>query len=238
MVHQHARRYWIGAGVLRHRRLVSRWHGGVNDRQPQQGDHFSGGLPHLTYLQQLAWQYGTDKADHGYCTFYERHLASIRELPVRLLEIGTYKGASLTMWAGWLQSAHIVGVDIDPLVVVNGDRIETVVGDFRDLPPDQWDVVVDDGSHAPQDVIDAWRQFWPQVRPGGWYVIEDVLSCPVPFEDVAELHVYPSSHPDRLTLNQAWRIVFARKRGISAAGHRSLCGDPSSMDDGGSAAGD
>lgn len=179
----------------------------------------------MTSLRRLAEKHGTDKAEHGYTQHYEQHLGALRDLPVRLLEIGTHEGASLKMWADWMPAARIVGVDIYPAAEVNTDRVSTITADFRDLPAAGWDVVVDDGSHQPQDMIDAWRQFWPQVTPGGWYAIEDIaqgagsgvldeLGGAVWGQrpgDVAEIHVYPSVHPARLDVNQYWQIILVRK---------------------------
>lgn len=176
-------------------------------------------------LGELASLHGTDKGPdgHGYTDHYERLLTPLRRDPIRLLEIGVYRGASLRMWVDWLPNAEITGVDIDPVGTVDGPRVRTVVSDFRDVPGGSWDVVVDDGSHNPGDVVDAWHQFWPHVTPGGWYVIEDVAQAggPLVFEHLAgvvwgrggisELHVHPSRHPACVELNQAWQIVFVRK---------------------------
>ena len=38
----------------------------------------------------------------------------------------------------------------------------------------EFDIVIDDASHVNTHQIAAFGHFWPLVRPGGWYVIEDV----------------------------------------------------------------
>ena len=50
-----------------------------------------------------------------YFGIYERHLAPLRGKPVRVLEIGVYKGGSLEMWKSYFGGElTIVGLDIDP----------------------------------------------------------------------------------------------------------------------------
>jgi hypothetical protein len=37
-----------------------------------------------------------------------------------------------------------------------------------------FDIVIDDGSHIASHVHASFRALFPAVRPGGWYVIEDL----------------------------------------------------------------
>lgn len=122
----------------------------------------------------------TDKGHHGYLPLYERHL--VREDISTLLEIGVFNGGSLRMWARWLPKAQIVGIDIEPanyagpgeatnITFLAGDA--TAVGEWR-----VWsgtpDVVIDDGSHHGDEQVATFRNFWPSLTSGGWYVIEDL----------------------------------------------------------------
>ena len=181
-------------------------------------DHYHADRAHL--LCDLATRFGTDKgpAGHNYTPLYTRHLADLRHRPIDLLEVGVFYGASLEMWEAWFTQATIVGVDIRPAREVNTDRVTTVVADVRDYTPDRtFDVIIDDGSHDPDQITAAATALFPYVRPGGWYIIEDLAVVPTdssPFQwlralidnlatdrgDVlAEVHIYP-------------QIVFLRKR--------------------------
>ena len=44
---------------------------------------------------------------------------------------------------------------------------------IRNYPPNL-DIVIDDGSHVSRDIIRAFLIFFPQVQPGGIYIIEDL----------------------------------------------------------------
>jgi hypothetical protein len=66
-------------------------------------------------LDELGIRYGTDKAsrghpvrNHGYLGFYERFLTPLRHEPLRILEIGVWRGQSLMMWAEYFQNARVV----------------------------------------------------------------------------------------------------------------------------------
>ncbi len=104
--------------------------------------------------------------------------------PVRLLEIGVWKGGSLEMWREFFgPSAVIFGVDIDPecanLSLTGAQvRIGSQVDlDFMTAVIEEMggvDVIIDDGSHMSEHVITTLRGLWPQLAEGGRYIIEDL----------------------------------------------------------------
>lgn len=134
-------------------------------------------------LHQLGMKHGTDKATfHGYCDFYEDQLPG-RDFDGRLLEIGIMDGASLMMWRDYYPAAKIVGVDNDKrrgtrkfagvrtawLDMTESDEVELLT---ERLGP--FDVIIDDGSHMTADQQKTFSLLWPNVSPGGLYVIEDL----------------------------------------------------------------
>lgn len=162
-------------------------------------------------LHELGLRFGTDKAGHRYLPRYERHLSYMHYTPMRLLEVGVLGGASLRMWEAYFERGTITGLDIAPETIWTSERIQTIVIDVKVFtPPDLlgYDVIVDDGSHAWRDIIEAHHRLWPHVRPGGWYCIEDLdaqeFSSSKVFDllfhiigdlaheqgDVGELHIY------------------------------------------------
>jgi 8-demethyl-8-alpha-L-rhamnosyltetracenomycin-C 2'-O-methyltransferase len=154
-------------------------------------------------LEKLARHHGTDKLSHGYCPAYERHLGPLRDQSIDLLEIGVWTGNSLRMWADYFPRARVVGVDIEDYGVAAGGRIEVVITDIKAYRPDRdFDVVVDDGSHVPEDVFAASSILWPRLRPGGWYVVEDVEATWVAQALIGGPHVEAHLYP---------QIVFLRK---------------------------
>lgn len=49
--------------------------------------------------------------------------------------------------------------------------------------PTNVDVIIDDGSHRLRDQEATMRSLWPLLRPGGYYVVEDVLVGALPWDD-------------------------------------------------------
>jgi GT2 family glycosyltransferase/SAM-dependent methyltransferase len=103
---------------------------------------------------------------------------------VRMLEIGVQNGGSLEVWAKYLPAgSEIVGLDIDPAVEkIHFDRpIKVVVADVNDierrellLGAEPFDIIIDDGSHRSDDIVQAFRSLFDKLQPGGVYIVEDL----------------------------------------------------------------
>ncbi len=121
----------------------------------------------------------------SYLTYYDMLFAPLRDRPLTMLEIGVQNGGSLETWAEYFaQATTLIGCDIDPKCAglrYADPRVHVVVGDANSLEAFQaigalapeLDVVIDDGSHVSRDVINAFINYFPRVRPGGVYVVED-----------------------------------------------------------------
>lgn len=116
-----------------------------------------------------------DKWSH-YLPIYQRHFAPYVGTECRILEIGVSHGGSLQLWKSYLgPKAQIVGIDIDPRCKGwEEDQIEIhimgqanpKIGELGDF-----DIVIDDGSHAITDQEASFRHLWPKTK--GVYLIED-----------------------------------------------------------------
>lgn len=136
-------------------------------------------------FNEVARKYGTDKADdcercHGYMDYYAKELP---ENPVRLLEIGCFKGASMRMWRELFPKAELhtldifieneMPTDIEGLICHKGNQNDISL--LESLPT--YDVIIDDGSHNAIDVQTSFDYlFKNKLNEGGMYVIED-LHC-------------------------------------------------------------
>ena len=124
----------------------------------------------------------------SYLHFYDSALSPIRQAPINLLEIGIQNGGSLEVWANYFKSGlHFVGCDINPkcsTLKYNDHRISVVVGDINDRPSFQaississeFDIIIDDGSHISDDILISFVNYFPLVKPGGIYIIEDTCT--------------------------------------------------------------
>ncbi len=134
-------------------------------------------------LDSLGIFEGTDKSSLGndYLRTYEELLRPYQNLPIDLMEIGIFGGASLRMWSGWLPLARIVGVDISPHCRdLAGDRVVIEIGSQSDAAflgelarKYRPSVIIDDGSHIASDIQVTFLALFPVLEAGGLYVIED-----------------------------------------------------------------
>ena len=123
-----------------------------------------------------------------YLRVYEDLFANRKSAALNLLEIGIQNGGSLELWGQYFANAeHLVGCDIEPAcgtLFFDDPRISVVIGDVNAAETIQtiqsicqsYDVIIDDGSHAPRDVIAAFLHYFPMLTPDGMYVVED-LHC-------------------------------------------------------------
>ena len=145
-------------------------------------------------LDALASLYGTDKgrSGYGYTTAYAHHLGRQRYAVKSVLEIGVggydrleLGGESLRMWRSYFPRATVYGLDISPkrlpaeprIVVRQGDQSDQ--GFLAELAASYgpFDLVVDDGCHLGRHQRASFFALFPAVRPGGLYVIEDLLTA-------------------------------------------------------------
>ncbi len=108
-----------------------------------------------------------------------------REDPIHFLEIGVQNGGSLEVWAQYFDHAEsIIGCDINPKcgnLCYEDARISVVIADpttesgVKKIASKSsfFDIVIDDGSHISSDIINAFFNLFPLVRPGGVYIVED-----------------------------------------------------------------
>lgn len=144
-------------------------------------------------LTALANEFGSDKGTkpgdwgiaHRYTEIYERLLCARINEPLRILEIGVWKGSSLRMWEEYFPNASIVGVDILPeSASIETKRAEVVTGDATDAAflrkvvderlGGSVDLVIDDGSHVLEHQIMALESLFPRLNDHGLYCVEDI----------------------------------------------------------------
>lgn len=142
-------------------------------------------------LEQLFAHYGSDKGGHGYAPIYEclftgRTITSLLEVGIGTMTPGVnssmvgyggngYKpGASLRAWRDYLPHARITGMDVQPDTQFVEERISTILQDSTAPVTGLgfFEVVIDDGSHRPEDQLSTLRNLWPFAIL--YYVIEDI----------------------------------------------------------------
>jgi hypothetical protein len=147
---------------------------------------------------------GSGPDGHHYTRVYSELFEKLRDRPVRLLEIGLMglgrggwddellrdsgkacgrDAPSLRMWADYFPRGEIFGFDFNDFSGVEIARCRILRGDAS-RPADllaaiaetggNFDIVIDDASHASDHQQIALGTLFPAVAPGGLYIIEDL----------------------------------------------------------------
>lgn len=144
-------------------------------------------------LSELFKKYGSDKGGnhlkagdtcHNYGATYHKLLKNKREQIKYVLEIGIGYGCSLRAWRDYFPNALITGFDNNPDRLITEDRIQSFIADQSDAKSlgralaaagkQQYDLIVDDGSHEAVHQIYTTNWLWPCLADNGCYVIEDI----------------------------------------------------------------
>lgn len=130
----------------------------------------------------------TDKGRgrRNHLELYEQVFPGYRHSASKLFEIGVRYGGSIRIWHEYFPKATIYGLDISAKAVagVEGERIVGVQLDQSDKEQLEafgrnhgpFDIGIDDGSHVWSHQILTFESLWKYIRPGGLFVIEDVLT--------------------------------------------------------------
>lgn len=165
-------------------------------------------------LKELAIKHKTDKwGSHYYTPHYERHLEKFKNEPITMLEIGIggygdpYDGGnSIRVWSEWFThpEATIIGIDIndklmpfeDPRVKIHkGSQVDSEFLDGLHQQYGSFDIVIDDGSHLPEHVIETFELLYPRTKNGGIYVVEDTQTSYWNSECWGALSTYNPENP-------------------------------------------
>lgn len=159
------------------------------------------------------YKYHTDKSrdDHKYSDLYAMLLDPIRDRVRNVTEVGVMAGQSLKVWHDYFVGAVIYGLDhfayygltrVRTELAAFAPRVRLLRADSRressvaqlGLAPGSMDLVVDDASHALANQERTLHVMWGLVRPGGYYIIEDVE-----WDRNGDRRTYPVVHaPERL----------------------------------------
>ena len=135
-------------------------------------------------LQELNQKFDSDKGGkHCYLEkYYQSKFDPIRTSTNKVLEIGVYEGASIRLWREYFENAEIYALEVlskRRRMFDGEERINLVIGDslkkssYINLPLD-FDIIIDDGSHRPEDQFETFKLANLHLRQGGLYIIEDV----------------------------------------------------------------
>ncbi len=122
----------------------------------------------------------------SYLDVYDRVFAYYKARKISLLEIGIQNGGSLEIYASYFENSEtIVGCDINALcseLSYANRKIKVVVGDCKSPAvqskissiSEKFDLIIDDGSHVSDDIVQTFLIYFNSLKPGGSFIIEDL----------------------------------------------------------------
>lgn len=127
-----------------------------------------------------------DKFTHQYHTVYEKYLSKNKNKKLNIFEIGVADGSSLKSWSAFFKKSNIIGIDIKKINLkkrgIDKKNIKVYEGSQTDKKIlsniiskyKNFDIIIDDGSHYPNDVIKTFEILFPFLKINGLYFIEDL----------------------------------------------------------------
>lgn len=147
------------------------------------------GLFCFNNLDKLAQIYKTDKfGKHFYTPHYQFHFSRFKYKKIKMFEIGVgghdnplAGGPSLRMWKRYFPFAQIYAMDIfdksffqeKRVRIFQGSQVDKVFLENMLQETGELDIIVDDGSHVNEHVIESFKILFPKLKQGGIYVVED-----------------------------------------------------------------
>ena len=121
---------------------------------------------------------------HYYSKHYEKYFSKFKNKQnIRILEIGSLYGASAASFLSYFESVEIYCLDISPFNMnfyskkIRPIYIDTqskeIIKDVGNFINNDFDIIIDDGSHNKRDQIFALNTFFFKLKKNGVYVIED-----------------------------------------------------------------
>lgn len=115
---------------------------------------------------------------------YHQYFQKYRGQDITVVEFGVSHGGSLQMWKHYFgDKVRIIGIDIDPRCKQFEEaQIEIFIGDQENRKFLQEirskigpiDLLIEDGGHKSGQQIATFEEFFPMIKPGGLFLIEDL----------------------------------------------------------------
>jgi hypothetical protein len=120
--------------------------------------------------------YPSDKdTSHNYLPVYQTEFDKINN--IKMLELGIYTGGSLKLWQDFFVNSEIHGLDDtkrndEPIPgIIHWGRYEDLYDSFED---NYFDYIINDSMHYAKEQIDAFNLYYPKLKSGGKFFMEDI----------------------------------------------------------------
>lgn len=174
----------------------------------------------------------------GYAPTYDKLFGPLRNKQIEMLEIGIadgrFPGVSLMVWDDYFENlgTKIIGYDLFPHATVsesyvrnllnNRPRVDIIKGDQgspeqlnHHFDEEQFDIIIDDGSHFPEHIEISLGNLFDKVKSGGLYIIEDLCATkdyhPFGYDNFKLFSILENKEFDKLELLPEEQINFLKE---------------------------
>lgn len=120
---------------------------------------------------------------HTYTETYDKLFEPYRG-GCNFMEIGLALGDSIKLVDRYFENSMIVGVDISVVFTPEQYKNDVQIIEADATKPEflrhigelEFDIIIDDASHMEQDQIASFELLKHRMKPGGLYIIEDILA--------------------------------------------------------------
>lgn len=149
--------------------------------------------------------------NHTYIDIYEKIFAPFRDKTITLVEIGVNYGYSMLAWQRYFTDGIFYGIDIQNIakhkdgynyIVKNINDINEILNSIGET---EFDIVIDDGSHGINEQLNALKIFYPRLKNGGLFIIEDIQNID---ETRSEFEKYNAEIYDNRKQKNRWDDVL------------------------------
>jgi len=138
-------------------------------------------------------KYKSDKIQHGYVEIYSNYFLKLKDKKLKILEIGVADGKSILSWSNFFKKSLKIGINIKKINLkkkkLNKKNIHIYQGSQSDgkflnkliKKYKKFDIIIDDGSHIPEDVKLSFKLLFPALSSGGFYFVEDLQTSYIHF---------------------------------------------------------
>ena len=136
-------------------------------------------------LKKIFVKYKCDKHYHKYDLVYDNYFSKLKNNKLKIIKIGIFDYDSLKSWTEYFKSSQIIGFDIKRIdlkkkgllkkniKVYTGSQSDRKFINFLINKYGKFDIIIDDGSHRPSDVITSFKMLFGSLSFNGLYFIED-----------------------------------------------------------------
>jgi len=172
----------------------------------------------------------TDKgaaSGHSYIDFYANYM-NLKQSNARLLEVGISSGGSALLWSKYFEKYDLQAFDyLDTFAsktpfqqeLLDNPHIKLTFGQSsfdpewaKSFEDNYFDFIIDDGDHSPQGQWQTFQLYYPKLKQGGVYFVEDVINKDVAEELAQHLTTYLEAlgEPFEIDTYVGWRIEEGR----------------------------